>query len=363
MVNLHLECDDLMPQALLNQETPFQVLLYYNFVPVPDPQGERDRMEAFCLENNLLGRILIASEGLNGTVSGRRADIRAYMDWIGRHPVFHATEWKIDDVPAHTFLKLHVRVKNEIVNLGVEDLDMNIPVDNYVEPAEFRELLKKDDPDIVILDARSNYETEVGRFKNALTLDIENFRDLPAALEQLEAYKDKQIYTYCTGGIKCEKVSRLMMQKGFKNVYQLHGGIIRYGHEAGGEDFEGSCYVFDQRVVVPVNHVNPDVLGHCKLCDGATEKMINCASPECNAHILICDACAVQFEGCCSEACLANPKRRAYDGTGYYLRGVNSKLYVSAPEPNYIRNLKAGKYQLGIIGEKVASAFRPASAT
>lgn len=320
-----------------NTPLDYQVLLYYNFVPVPDPEHARAEMEAFCLAHGLLGRILIASEGLNGTVSGPRPAIQAYMNWIAQHPVFHATEFKIEDVPGHTFLKLHIRVKSEIVHLGLDDLDMTQPVANYVEPHEFLEVLKSDDPDIVILDARSNYETEVGRFRNALTLDINNFRDLPEALESLEAYKDKKIYTYCTGGIKCEKVSRLMLKQGFQSVYQLHGGIIRYAKETGGEDFDGACYVFDQRVVVPVNQVNPQAAGACRLCDAATEKMINCANPECNSHFLICEECAAQMQGCCSKECMTHPRRRQWDGKGYYLRGVNSKLYAEAPDPNYIR--------------------------
>jgi UPF0176 protein len=319
------------------QGQPYRVLLYYNFVPVPDPQAARDEMEAFCISQGLLGRIFIASEGLNGTVSGTWEATERYMEWLGKNPVFHATEFKIDEVEGHTFLKLHVRVKNEIVHLGLENLDMTVPVSNYVEPAEWLEMMKSNDPDIVILDARSNYEHEVGRFKNALTLDIENFRELPEKLAELEAYKDKKIYTYCTGGIKCEKVSRLMMQEGFQNVYQLHGGIIRYGHEVGGENFDGSCYVFDQRVVVPVNHVNPDTIGHCLICEVETEKYINCASPDCNAHSLICQDCAEKMEGCCSEECRHNPRRRQWDGRGYYLRGLNSKLFVENPDPNYVK--------------------------
>lgn len=314
-----------------------RVLLYYNFTPVPDPRTVRDEMEAFCLQNNLLGRILIASEGLNGTVSGTTEDTQAYIDWIGQHPVFHDTEFKIDTVPGHTFLKLHVRVKNEIVHLGVDQLDPTTPLDNYIEPDQFRDLLDNPDPDTIILDARSNYETAVGKFKGALTLDIDNFRELPQALDQLEDLKDKKIVTYCTGGIKCEKVSRLMIERGFKDVQQLHGGIIRYGHEAGGEHFEGSCYVFDQRVVVPVNEVNPSVAGHCKICNGPTETMINCANPDCNDHFLICEDCANRQEGCCSDTCMQHPRRRTWDGKGYYLRGVNSKLYAEAPDPNYLR--------------------------
>lgn len=319
------------------QAHPFRVLLYYNFVPVPDPGYARDEMEAICKELGLLGRILIAPEGLNGTVSGPEAATTAYMAWVNRHPVFHATEFKVDAVDEHTFIKLHVRVRDEIVHLGLDDLDMTQPLDNYVEPEEWREMLHSADPDIVIFDARSNYETELGRFRGAISLDIENFRDLPDRLEELAAYKDKKIYTYCTGGIKCEKVSRLLLREGFREVYQLHGGIIRYGHEAGGEDFEGSCYVFDQRVAVPVNLVNPKLLGHCKLCGAESEKYINCANPDCNDHFLICDTCAERMEGCCSEACHASPRRRRWDGRGYYMRGLNSKLYVENPDPNYLK--------------------------
>lgn len=320
-----------------HENMPLRVLLYYNFIPVPDPEAVRVEMEEFCLANNLLGRILIAKEGLNGTVSGLKADTDAYMEWIGAHPIFKDTEFKIDAAAEHAFLKLHVRVKQEVVHLGVAELDPTTELDNYVEPEEFLEVLKNGGENVVVLDARSNYEHRVGKFKNALTLDIDNFRELPAALDELEDLKDKTIYTYCTGGIKCEKVSRLMLEKGFKDVYQLHGGIIRYGHEMNGEDFEGSCYVFDQRVVVPVNTVNPEVIGTCGVCEGGTEQMINCANPDCNQHFLICEVCAEKMEGCCSTECMSHPRRRAWDGKGYYLRGVNSKLYAETPDPNYIR--------------------------
>ena len=302
-----------------NPEVEYLVLLYYNFVPVADPEAAKDEMEAFCIENQLLGRILISNEGLNGTVSGPTPAIQAYMDWMGKHPIFHATEFKIDKVPDHTFLKLHVRVRPEIVHLGVDELDMTKTVNNYVEPEEWKAIMESNDPDIVILDARSNYEHEVGRFKNAMTLDIDTFRELPEKIRELKDLKNKKIYTYCTGGIKCEKVSRLMLEEGFDEVYQLHGGIIRYGHEVGGEHFDGACYVFDQRVVVPVNSVNPDTLGKCKLCEAPTERYINCANPDCNDHFLICDACANKLEGSCSEKCHASPRRREWDGIGYYL--------------------------------------------
>src|SRR6185503_16675214 len=154
----------------------------------------------------------------------------------------------------------------------------------HLEPKDF--LAMKDDEDVVILDVRSNYEHNLGKFKNAVTLDIENFRDFPAKINELAKYKDKKILTYCTGGIKCEKASALLLHEGFTDVYQLHGGIIKYGKEAGGEDFD-------------VNSVNPVVISTCFNCGKQTDKMINCANPECNEHFTQCDECGTTMDGCC----------------------------------------------------------------
>jgi UPF0176 protein len=313
----------------------YQVLLYYKYSPVSDPEALRISQFDFCSAHGLLGRILVAPEGINGTVSGLKEDTRKYMNYMQAHPLFQGIEFKIDPSDAHTFNKLHVRVKKEIVHLGLGHQDVN-PLERtgtYIEPQEFRELLKQKDEDVVLLDARSKYEYEVGKFPGALTLDIENFRELPKQLEAIAHLKDKKIVTYCTGGIKCEKASALLLKEGFTNVLQLHGGIVRYGHEAEGENFEGACYVFDHRVVVPVNKVNPKVIGKCAICASPTEKMINCANTQCNKHFLICTACGEKYEGTCSEACHESETRRAWDGSGYYLRGVNSKNYVCTGAP------------------------------
>ena len=317
----------------------YEVLLYYKYVPVKDPEAIREEQFRICEKLHLKGRIIVAREGINGTVSGLKAQTEAYRKYMCVHPVFQGIEFKIDAYESDAFLKLHVRVKNEIVRFEVDSINPAQKSGTYIEPKEFQEILKQAETDdnIVILDARSDYECEVGKFKHAVTLGINNFRELPAKLSEIEQYKDKKIYTYCTGGIKCEKVTAWMMQEGFEEVYQLHGGIVRYGKEVGGEDFEGSCYVFDQRVVVPVNEINPSVIGHCRICDAATEKMINCANPECNEHFLICASCADGLEGCCSAACKSQARRRVFDGRGYYLRGVNSKIYVeneTAKNPN-----------------------------
>lgn len=328
----NFEADNLNPHVL-SEDLKYTVLLYYRFIPIPDTDAIIKEQEEICEKFNLRGRILVAPEGINGTVSGLHDDAQKYMEFMKSHPGFDGIEFKIDKHDQHVFNKTHVRFKPEIVHFGFPDLPVALKADNYVEPDEWLKMMNSNDEDVVILDARSKYETEVGKFKGAVTLDIDNFRELPEKLDELEQYKDKKIYTYCTGGIKCEKVSAWMKENGFENVFQLHGGIVRYGHEVGGEGFEGSCYVFDQRVVVPVNDVDPSVIGNCKICGAAeTERMINCANADCNDHFLICDSCLEKNEGCCSAECMESPKRRVFDGRGYYLRGENSKVYVKDSE-------------------------------
>ncbi len=308
----------------------YNVLLYYKFVSITDPQAVRDEHYAKCQALNLKGRILIATEGINGTVSGLKADTQAYMEWMSQHELFAGTEFKIDEYDSHAFLKLHVRVKHEVVRFNLPDAVQQYGTGKFVEPAEFRQVLKEAEtnPNIVILDTRSEYEFSVGKFKHAVTLPIDNFRELTDCMDEMEALRGKQIYSYCTGGIRCEKITGWLENQGF-DMYQLHGGIIRYGQEMGGEDFDGQCYVFDQRVVVPINQVNPNVIGHCFVCDNPTEKMINCANALCNNHILMCETCFHELEGCCCEECTHSPQKRTFNPDGYFLRGVNSKSYLT----------------------------------
>jgi UPF0176 protein len=299
----------------------YQTLLYYCYSRIEDAEQFASNHLQFCKSLNLVGRIIVADEGLNGTVSGTVESCKIYMDTLHADPRFSKIDFKIDDVEEPSFIKMHCRYKAEIVHSGLRDPGIINPEKKtgiHLEPADFVKM--KDDQDVVIVDVRSNYEHSIGRFKNAVTFDIENFRDFPAMINELAQYKDKKIVTYCTGGIKCEKASALLLHEGFENVYQLHGGIIKYGKEAGGEDFEGKCYVFDNRVAVDVNTVNPVVISTCRNCGAHTSKMINCANPECNEHFTQCDACGEKLDGACSEICQSHPRKREYDGTGYYVK-------------------------------------------
>lgn len=299
----------------------YSILLYYCYTPIEDAEKFREEHHLLCLNLNLRGRIIIASEGLNGTVSGLREDCEKYMQLVKADPRFADLEFKVEESDESAFTKLHVRLKPEIVHSDLTHINPREKTGVYVEPEEFKKL--KNDPDVVLLDVRSNYEHKLGRFKNAVTLDIENFRDFPDKITEIEQYKGKKIVTYCTGGIKCEKASAYLLEQGFENVYQLHGGIIKYGLEAGGEGFEGKCYVFDNRIAVDINKVNPVIVSTCYVCGTPSDRMINCANPECNNHVPVCETCGWEMDGACSAECKTHPEKRAYDGTGYYQKQTN----------------------------------------
>lgn len=299
----------------------YNILLYYCYTKIDDPERFREEHHFYCLDLNLRGRIIVAAEGINGTVSGLEPDCKKYIQHLKDHPGFSHTEFKVEHSSKHTFQKLNVRVKPEIVNAGLLHIDPNIRTGKYLEPDEFIKI--KDQEDVVLLDVRSNYEHKLGKFRGAKTLDIDNFREFPDKLPELEPFKHKKVVTYCTGGIKCEKASAFLLENGFENVYQLHGGIIKHGLEAGGVDFEGKCYVFDNRVAIDINQVNPVVISQCYLCDSACDRMVNCANPTCNLHVPICMDCAIKYQGACSKECHEHPLKRPYNEDGYYQKSLN----------------------------------------
>ena len=294
---------------------PYRVLLYYGYSSIENPDQYREEHHLLCLRLNLLGRVIVAAEGLNGTVSGLIADCDAYMTALRADSRFADIDVKVDESDNHTFHKLRVRVKNEIVH-------SDLPVDPlrqtgiHLGPEQFRQL--RNDPDVVLVDMRSNYEHVVGKFRNAVTFDMANLRNLPDHIHEIDHLKDKTIITYCTGGVKCEKASAYLLSQGFENVYQLHGGIIDYGLKAEGDGFDGQCYVFDNRLTVTINHVDPTVMSTCCRCETPTSRMVNCASPLCHNHVILCETCGYEHGGTCADSCKEDPNLRHYDGTGRY---------------------------------------------
>ncbi len=296
----------------------FKTILFYKYTRLDNAEQYAQQHLKFCKDLGVKGRILVGDEGINGTLSGTPEQCETYMAHLQANPPFKGIEFKVDDTDTPAFNKIHVRYRREIVHFGVE-IDPEFAATRLNAD---QVLQMKDEPDVVMVDMRNNVEHLVGKFKNAVTLDLETFRDLPKHLPELAQYKEKRIIAYCTGGIRCEKATAYLIQQGFSRdkVFHIDGGIIKYAHATGGVDFEGKCYVFDKRVVADVNLVNPSIISHCRLCDAPSARMVNCANPECNEHFVMCEACGEQWQGACSEACYQHPRRRPYDGTGYYAR-------------------------------------------
>jgi UPF0176 protein len=290
-----------------NQPSKYRVLLYYKYVTIENPEQFVADHLAFCKKNGLLGRILVAKEGLNGTVSGTWEATQIYMDQLHTDPRFSDMSFKIDPADKHAFRKIFVRPRSEIVTLelGNEDLDPNEVTGIHLKPKEFLQAMQE--PGVVILDARNDYESALGKFKGAIAPDVRNFRDLPEWVEKnMAEMKDKKILTYCTGGIRCEKFSGFLKRKGFKNVFQLEGGIVEYGKdpEVKGSKFDGECYVFDERIAVPVNHTGDgEIISKCKHSGKPTTHYRNCNNPECKPQYFCHLDHVTDLSGCCSPEC------------------------------------------------------------
>jgi UPF0176 protein len=296
----------------MKTEKPYRVLLYYQFVYIEDPEAYTAEHLKLCKALGLLGRILIAEEGINGTVSGTIEQTQAYMDTMHRDPRFKDMVFKIDEVDEQPFRKIFVRHKQELVTFRVDFNTSPLHVTGqYLSPREFYELLQKDD--VIVVDGRTDYEYDLGHFRGAIRPDVKSFREFPEWIkDNLSQYKDKKIITYCTGGIRCEKLTSYMIQEGFEDVGQLHGGIVTYGKdpEVKGKLFDGKCYVFDERIAVPINREEHVVVGQCYHCGKPEDRYLNCANPECNLQHIVCDDCERAHKRSCCKACEEHPRNR-----------------------------------------------------
>ena len=291
----------------------FRVLLYYKYQNIEDPEKFRDEHLAFCNEVGIKGRIIVGYEGINGTVSGTVEQTEKYKDFLHSLEGFEDVWFKEDEADGFTHPRMSVKFRKEIVSLNLEDdFSPNETTGKYLNPKEFKEAIL--DENTVILDTRNDYEYDMGHFKGAVRPDIKNFRDLPEWIkENEEMFKDKNVAMYCTGGVRCEKFSGWMLREGISdNVAQLHGGIDTYGKdpEVKGELWEGSMYVFDERISVPINHVDPTIIGRDYYDGEPCERYRNCANPECNRQIFMSEENEHKYLRSCSEHCRKHPKNR-----------------------------------------------------
>ncbi|BAQ11704.1 rhodanese-like domain-containing protein [Bacillus sp. OxB-1] len=292
----------------------YRVLLYYKYVPIEDPETFAAEHLAACKEIGLKGRILVGAEGINGTCSGTIAQTDTYMELLRSDSRFQDIVFKIDEADGHAFKKMHVRPRKEIVNLSLdEDINPNELTGKRLSPEEWFKQMQAEDT--VIIDARNDYEYDLGHFRGAVRPDIENFRDLPQWIrDNKEQFEGKKILTYCTGGIRCEKFSGWLVREGFEDVGQLHGGIVTYGKDpvAKGQLWDGQCYVFDERIAVPVNQVEHVVVGRDHFDGTPCERYVNCANPECNAKILCSEENEHLYMRSCSDECRKHPRNRYF---------------------------------------------------
>lgn len=275
-----------------------KILLYYKFTPIKDTHTMMLWQKTLTDSLNLRGRILISPHGINGTVGGNMDDLKAYIAGTKHHPGLKGMVYKWSDGSREEFPRMSVKVRDEIVAFDAADelrVDENGVVGGgkHLKPAQVHKLVQERGDDVVFFDGRNAHEAAIGKFKNAVVPNTHTSRDFIRELEsgKYDDLKDKPIVTYCTGGIRCEILSSLMKNRGFNEVYQIDGGIVKYG-EAYGDDglWEGSLRVFDDRMTIDFSD-HAKTIGICSHCQGQTNNYENCAWANCNDLVLICLSC------------------------------------------------------------------------
>jgi UPF0176 protein len=292
-----------------------KVVLFYCFTPLADPEAIRLWQHTLCTSLDLRGRIIIAPHGINATVGGELRDVKRYVRATKSYGPFTGLDVKWSTGTGRDFPRLSVKVRPELVAFGAPD---EVVVDErgivgggvHLSPEALHELVGARGDEVVFFDGRNAFEAEVGRFKGAIVPEVKTSHDFIAEIEsgKYDAIKEKPIVTYCTGGIRCEVLSAVMKRRGFKEVYQLHGGIIRYGEAFGDAGlWEGSLVVFDERMVQSFS-AQPAVISNCEACATPTTNYVNCGNLACRALLLICPTCA--SSGAANHCSVSHASRR-----------------------------------------------------
>jgi UPF0176 protein len=279
---------------------------FYRYVIIDQPQEFRDHLFAQWNKLNVLGRIYVAQEGINAQLCVPEENWEIFNYNINKEPLLAGVPFKIaieDD--GKSFYKLTIKVRPKIVADGLDENAFDVTnVGNHLTAKQFNDAMESEDT--IVVDMRNHYESEVGKFIGALCPDADTFREeLPLVIEELKDKKDKKIIMYCTGGIRCEKASAYLKHHGFKDVNQLHGGIIDYVRQIKAEGltskFIGKNFVFDERVG---ERVTDDVIAQCHQCGDACDTHVNCANDDCHLLFIQCEKCAEQMNGCCTPECM-----------------------------------------------------------
>jgi len=296
----------------MSKKPDYFVLAYYLFTQIPNPQQEIAAHKEFFKDKALTSRIYISEQGINGQMSGTRGDAEAYMRWMHANPLFANIPFKIHPHHENVFPRQTIKYRKQLVALD-EEVDLS-QIGEHVSPADWKALLESEEKP-VLLDVRNDYEWEVGRFDGAVCPPCETFREFKDYANELKSQVDpetKPVMMYCTGGIRCELYSSLLIKHGFKKVYQLNGGVIDYGLKQGSDHWLGKLFVFDDRLTVPISEQETPIIGKCYHCQTPSESYYNCANIDCNRLYLCCENCVKQLQGSCCSECQSAPRVRPY---------------------------------------------------
>ena len=290
-----------------------KVILYYAFTPLSDPAAIKIWQKNLCQSLNLKGRIIVSPHGINGTLGGDLPDLKKYVRQTRSYESFSKIKFKWSDGTGNDFPKLSVKIKPELVAFGNPDeiqVDKNGVVGGgkHLKPAQVEELVAKRGDDVVFFDGRNSFEAKVGKFKNAVIPDTATTRDFVREIEsgKYDHLKDKPVVTYCTGGIRCEVLSSVMKTRGFKEVYQIEGGIFTYGKEYGDDGlWEGALFTFDNRMSIEFSDKTKSI-AKCEKCSAPANRFYDCPKVPCNSLNLLCSKCAQTLN---DEIC-THPQRK-----------------------------------------------------
>ncbi len=284
----------------------YHVLLFYKWTAIQHPKAEVTRHKEICNALQLTGRIIMNEDGINGTVGGSKASIDLYRDYMDKHRRFKHIDWKESTSEIPPFPKMSVKYRKEIITTETPDEIELCQRGKHVDRETFHQWLVNGE-DMVILDMRNDYEWEIGRFVNAVRPPMKYFRELKDNMDFYEQFKGKKIVMFCTGGIRCEPASAYFIEKGFDrdNIYQLEGGIVKYAEKYANEGYyEGKCFVFDDRLAVPVDtSENAKIIGSCYVCSCTCDTYRNCANKFCNRLYIGCENCVEKLDNTCCEDC------------------------------------------------------------
>ncbi len=285
-----------------------KVILYYKFTPLSDPAAVRLWQRQLCESLGLKGRILISNHGINGTLGGDIEALKSYVKQTKQYDGFRGMIFKWSDGTGNDFPRLSVRTRKELVAFGAPyDVEVNeqgvVGGGIHLKPEQVNKLVEERGDDVVFFDGRNAYEAKIGRFKGAVVPDVDTSKDFLSEIAdpKYNDIKDKPVVTYCTGGIRCEILSALMKKQGFNEVYQVDGGIVKYGEKYKDQGhWEGALYVFDDRMVQKFSDQAKDI-ADCTVCGGKTSNFVNCDDVDCNNLLVVCAECAEGGYLCTAE--------------------------------------------------------------